>query len=153
MEETEKILARHPFFEGLDPELLKIIASCTSYVHYDAGEMIYKEGDEANQALLMQDGRVAIEIFAAERGSLVIKTVGPGDVLGWSWLFPPFRRRLDARAVEPTTAIALDGKFLRERAEDDPRFGCELLRRFSRIVVERLHATKLQLLDIYGKHS
>jgi len=153
MENAEKILKRHPFFEGLDSELLKIIASCASEVRYRAGQMIYEEGDEANQALLILSGKVAIEIFAAQRGPLVIQTLDYGDVLGWSWLFPPFRRRFLAKAIEPTTAIALDGKLLREKAEENPRLGYELLKRFSRIVVERLQATRLQLLDVYGKHS
>jgi len=153
MEKAEKILAEHPFFEGLDPELLKIIASRANDVRFEAGQMIYREGDEADQFLLVRDGKVAIEIFSDRGGSLIIQTVGPGDVLGWSWLFPPFKRRFDARAIEATTAFALDGKFLREKAEEDHRLGYELLKRFSRIVVERLQATRLQLMDIYGKHS
>lgn len=153
MEKTEKILGDHPFFEGLDPELLKIIASCASDVAFEPGHVIYREGDEADQFLLIRDGKVAIEIFSAGRGSLIIQTEGPGDVLGWSWLFPPYRRRFDTRAIEPTRAIAMDGKFLREKAEENHRLGYELLKRFSSIVVERLQATRLQLLDIYGKHS
>jgi CRP/FNR family cyclic AMP-dependent transcriptional regulator len=153
MEKPEEVLAKHPFFEGLDPSLLKVFSSCASYVRYEAGQMIYKEGDEANQALLIQDGRVAIEIFAAQRGPLIIETLRFGDVIGWSFLFPPYRRRFDARAIEPTTAIALDGKSLRKKGEEDPRFGCELLKRFSVIIVERLQATRLQLLDVYGKHA
>lgn len=151
MEELEKILAEHPFFEDLAPDLLEELASCASQVCYDAGQMIYQEGMGADQFLLVRDGRVAIEIFAPPRGSCVIQTVGPDEVLGWSWLFPPYRRRFDARAIESTTAIALEGKSLRERAEADHRLGYELLKRFSRIVVERLQAVRLQLLDIYGK--
>ena len=153
MEKAEKILAEHPFFEGLDPELLKIIASRANDVRFEAGQMIYREGDEADQFLLVRGGKVAIEIFSDRGGSLIIQTVGPGDVLGWSWLFPPFKRRFDTRAIEATTAFALDGKFLREKAEEDYRLGYELLKRFSRIVLERLQATRLQLMDIYGKHS
>lgn len=153
MEKPEKILSEHPFFDGLDPELLKMIASCASDVRFEAGHMIYREGDEADQFHLVLHGKVAIEVFSARRGSLIIQTVDPGDVLGWSWLFPPFKRRFDARAVEATAAIALDGKFLREKAEEDNRLGYELLKRFSKIVVERLQATRLQLVDIYGKHS
>ena len=97
--------------------------------------------------------RAEIEIFSAERGSLTIKTVGSGEVLGWSWLFPTYRRRFDARALEKISAIALDGKVLREKAEADHRLGYELLKRFSCVVVDRLKATSLQLLDIYGKHA
>ena len=124
-----------------------------SGVHYEPGQMIYNEGDETSQALLIREGKVAIEIFAAQRGSMVIQTLGPGDVLGWSWLFHPFRRRFDTRAIEFTKAIALDGGFLRKKAEEDHDLGYELFKRFSRVVVERLQATRLQLMDVYGKHS
>ncbi len=153
MQNSVKILGRHPFFEGMGHDLLEIIAQCASHVDYKPGQMIYREGDDANQALLIQEGKVNIEIFSMRRGSLIIQTVGPGDVLGWSWLFPPFRRRFDTRAVEPTRAIALDGKFLRQKAEENHQLGYELLKRFSRLVVERLQATTLQLIDVYGKHS
>lgn len=153
MQKSNNNLAEHPFLEGLGPDLLEVFVSCATHVHYDPGQMIYQEGDEANQFLLIRDGKVAVELFSSERGSLVIQTVGSGEVLGWSWLFPPYRRRFDVRAVEATEAIALDGVCLRDKAEEDHRLGYELLKRFSKVVVERLQAMRLQLLDIYGKHS
>jgi len=151
MEALEKMLAAHPFFAGLAPDLVNLIAVSASRVHFDAGQMIYREGEEANQFHLISFGKVAIEVFDPKRGSRTIQTVGPGDVLGWSWLFPPYKRHFDARAVELTRAVALDGKSLREKAEADHRLGYELLKRFTRIAVERLHAMRLQMLDIYGK--
>ena len=153
MENTAKVLADHPFFEGLDAQLIEIISSCAKDAGFTSGQTIYKEGDDAEQFLLIRDGKVAIEVFSPGRGSHIIQTIGPGDVLGWSWFFPPFKRRFDARAVETTTAIVLDGKYLREKAEQDHRLGYELLKRFSMVVVERLQAMRLQLLDIYGKRS
>jgi len=153
MKKTEKILAEHPFFKGLASNLLKTIASCATNVSYTAGQVIYHEGDTADQFLLILDGKVAIKIFSAERGSLTIKTVGSGEVLGWSWLFPPYLRRFDAIALKKTNAVALDGMVLREKSEADHRLGYELLKRFSNVVVDRLKATSLQLLDIYGKHA
>jgi CRP-like cAMP-binding protein len=153
METSEKILAAHPFFEGLDPALLRIIFTCARDVSYEPGQMIYREGDEAEQFLLILAGKVAIEIFTGTGGAIVIQTVGPGDVLGWSWIYPPYQRRFDARAIETTKAVALDGKFLREKSEENHHLGYELLKRFSRVVLERLQATRLQLLDIYGKPS
>jgi CRP-like cAMP-binding protein len=153
MGELEKTLAEHPFLKDLDPGFLEVFGSCATNVHYDPGQMIYKEGEEANHFLLIRYGKVAIELFAPGTGSRLIQTVGPGDVLGWSWLFSPYRRRFDARALELTRAIQLDGKFLREKAEADYRLGYELLKRFSKIVVERLQATRLQCLDVYGKDS
>ena len=153
MKDFEDDLRKHPFFEGINPGLLKIIAPCASPVHFDSGQIVYREGDQADQFFLITEGKVAIEIFAAERGSLVIQTLGPGDVTGWSWLFPPYRRRFNVRAVNPTTAIALEGKSLREKAEADNRLGYELFKRFSKIVVDRLLAARLQIIDMYGKRT
>ena len=153
MEKVEKILGEHPFLEDLDPKWLKPIAECASHVSYEAGQMIYREEDDADQFLLILKGRVAIEIFVPGRGPLTIQTVGPGDVLGWSWLFPPHKRRFDAKVIEPTGGVALDGRCLREMAEEDHDLGYELLKRFAQVAVERLQAASRQLLDIYGKHS
>ncbi len=153
MEKVEKILADHAFLKDLDPKWLKPIAECASNVSYEAGQMIYREEDAADQFLLILEGRVAIEIFVPGRGPLTIQTVGPGDVLGWSWLFPPYERQFDAKAVEFTGGVALDGRCLREMAEQDHDLGYELLKRFAQVAVERLQATSRQLLDIYGKHS
>jgi CRP-like cAMP-binding protein len=98
---------------------------------------------------MIRQGKVAIEILAPELGPITVQTVGEGDVLGWSWLIPPYRWRFGARAVELTRAITLDGKCLRQKSEEDHDLGYELLKRFSGIIVERLEATRLQLLDIY----
>jgi CRP-like cAMP-binding protein len=153
MKISEKELAGHPFFEDLDPDLLKIFCASASHASYSADQMIYREGDEANQFLLIRQGKVAVELFSAQRGVLVIQTMGAGEILGWSWLFPPYRRRFDARALQDTAAFAWDGILLRQEAEANHRLGYELLKRFSKIVVERLQATRLQLLDVYGKHA
>ncbi|MBW2065593.1 MAG: cyclic nucleotide-binding domain-containing protein [Deltaproteobacteria bacterium] len=150
MEAMLKTIAGHPFFEGLAPDLVKVIAGFASQVQYDAGQMIYREGEDASQFHLITFGKVAIEIFEPKKGSRIIQTIGRGDVLGWSWLFPPYKWRFDARALELTRAIALDGRSLREKAETDHHLGYELLKRFSRVILERLHAMRLQLLDVYG---
>lgn len=153
MKISENELAGHPFFEDLDSDLLKIFCATADQVSYRAQQKIYREGDEANQFLLIRQGKVAVELFSAQRGILVIQTMGAGEILGWSWLFPPYRRRFDARALQDTTAFAWDGILLRQKAEANHRLGYELLKRFSKIVVERLQATRLQLLDVYGKHA
>jgi CRP/FNR family cyclic AMP-dependent transcriptional regulator len=153
MEKVEKILEGHPFLRDMDPKCLKLVAGCASIVSYDAGQMIYREEEDADQFLLILTGKVAIEIFVPGRGPLTIQTLGPGDVLGWSWLFPPYRRQFDARAVEQTTGVALDGRYLREMVEEDHDLGYQLIKRVSQVAVMRLRATSHQLLDIYGKHS
>ena len=152
MEDFKQILAAHPFFKGLKPEFLQTIARCASAAFYDGGQVIYREGDPADQFFVILEGKVSIEIFSVRRGPLSIQTVGSGDVLGWSWFFPPHRRRFDARAVKPARAVALDGKCLRERAARDHRLGYELLKRFSVVVVDRLAAMTLRVADMYGRH-
>jgi CRP-like cAMP-binding protein len=151
MAASESQLAKHPFFKSLEPSLLEIFSACATPVTYEPEQKIYREGEEANQFLLLIRGIVAVELHLAGRGNLVIQTVGAGEVLGWSWLFPPYRRRFDARVIQKTNAYALDGKYLREKADSDHRLGYELLKRFSKTVVERLQATRIQLLDVYGK--
>lgn len=144
-------LAEHTFLAGLEPKHVEVITSCATGVRFPADRLIFSEGDEANQFFLITDGKVSLEAFHLERGSIVIQTLGPGDVLGWSWLVPPYRWRLDARALEETHAFALDGKQLRARCEEDPALGFELLKRFAAVVEQRLSATRLQLLDVYSR--
>jgi len=153
MQTLEPILAEHPFLKGLDAQYLKLLVGCASNVRFNAGQFIFREGEEANEFYMIRQGKVALEILGAERGPITIQTVGEGDVLGWSWLIPPYRWRFNARALELTRAIALDGKCLRTKSEEDRDLGYELLKRFSSIIVERLEATRLQLLDVYRVHS
>ncbi|MFO7600142.1 MAG: cyclic nucleotide-binding domain-containing protein [Candidatus Desulfacyla sp.] len=153
MERFTKVIQEHPFFSDLDSVHVDVLSKFASEVSFYAGQTIYQEGEIADCFLLIRHGRVAVQIYAQERGSCTIQTLGPGDVLGWSWLFPPYRRRFDARALELTRAVALDGKRLREKAEEDPRLGYALLKRFSRVVVDRLHGATLQILNLSQKGS
>jgi len=149
VETLEPIIAQHPFLQGLEPQYLGLIVGCASNVRFKSGQFLFREGEEANQFYMVREGKVALQISTA-RQPIIIQTVDKGDVLGWSWLVPPYRWRFDARALELTRAIALDGRCLRRKSEEDHNFGYELLRRFSTIIVERLEATRLQLLDVYG---
>jgi CRP/FNR family cyclic AMP-dependent transcriptional regulator len=149
MENLERILAEHRFFAGLEPRYLELLVGCASNVRFDAGQTIFREGEQANKFYLIRHGRVALDIYAAERGTITIDTLDEGDVLGWSWLVPPYHWQFDARAVELTRAIALDGKCLREKSEKDHDLGYELLMRFVHIIEQRLQATRLQLLNVY----
>jgi CRP/FNR family transcriptional regulator, cyclic AMP receptor protein len=150
METLEHILAEHPFFKDLDARYLGLIVGCASNVRFDAGRFLFREGEEADQFYLIRHGRVALEVFTPARGPLVVQTCDEGEVLGWAWLLPPYHWHFDARAVELTRAIALDGKCLRTKCEEDHDLGYELLKRFAHIIEHRLQATRLQLLDVYG---
>ena len=153
METLHRILADHPFAQGLNNRHLELLVGCASNVRFDAGQVVFREGEDADQFYLIREGKTSLELFAAERGPVNILTVGEGEVLGWSWLVPPYRWRFDARAIEPTRAIALDGKCLREKSERDSDLGYELLKRIAHIMEERLQATRLQLLNVYEVHS
>jgi len=153
MRSLEPLLAEHPFLRGLEPGHLALLVGCASNVVFQPGEYLIHEGDEARSFFVIRQGRVAVETSAPGRGALPIQTLGPGDILGWSWLVPPHRNRFDGRALELTRAIALDGTCLRGKCEEDHHLGYELLKRFSRVMVERLEATRLQLMDLYGVHS
>ena len=152
MESLEPILAEHPFFKDLEKRYPGLLVGCASNVRFEAGQFLFREGGEANQFYLIRHGLVALEIYAGRRGPITVTTIHAGEVLGWSWLFPPYRWKFDARAVEPIRAIALDGRCLRQKCEDDHSLGYELLKRFSYIMKQRLDATRLQLLNIYEAH-
>jgi CRP-like cAMP-binding protein len=153
MESLKNILEEHPFLKGLEAKYVDLITGCASNVRFDAGQFIFREGEEAHQFYIIRGGKVALEIFSPGRGSIIIDTLESGEVLGWSWLVPPYQWRFDARASELTRAIALDGKCLRKKCEQYHDLGYELLKRFSDIMAQRLDATCLQLMDMYGTHS
>ena len=150
MENLESILAQHPFFEGLDKRYLELVAGCASNVRFDADRFLFRDGQEADQFFIIREGRVALEIFAPGHGLIAIDAYGEGEIHGWSWLLPPYHWHFDAHATTPVRAIALDGRCLRGKCETDHELGYELLKRFAHIIEQRLSATRLQLLDVYG---
>jgi len=150
MKSLQSILEKHKFFEGMGKSYLELIAGCASNIHFHAGDLIFREGEEANHFYILREGKTALEIPIPSRGSIPIQTIGEGDVLGWSWLYPPYHWVLNARALENVRAIALDGECLRTKCDEDPRLGYELMKRFSYIIMQRLQAARLQMIDIYG---
>src|SRR3972149_4892550 len=116
---------------------LNIIVGCASNVSFDAEQYILREGEEATNFYIIHQGKVALEIFTSDRGPITIQTIGEGDVLGWSWLIPPYHWHYDARAIEPTSAIALDAKCLRAKCEEDHDLGYELLKRFAHVISQK----------------
>jgi CRP-like cAMP-binding protein len=150
METLERILSEHPFFKGLEEPYLQLLVGCASNVRFNAGEVVFREGEEANQFYLIRQGKVAVEMFAPSRGPIILQTLGEGEVLGWSWLVAPYRWRFDGRAVELTRAIALDGECLRGKCEEDHNLGYELMKRVSLVMEKLVQATRLQLADVYG---
>ena len=153
MEDLKNILAEHPFFKGLNEEYFTLIVGCASNMRVDAGNMIHREGEEANHFYLIRSGKVTLQIMTPNKGPVIIETLHEGDILGWSWLVPPYTWHFDARALDLTRMIALDGKCLRNKCENDHHLGYELLKRFADIMMKQLESTRLQLLDVYGDRS
>jgi len=150
MKELQEILATHAFFSDLAPAYLELIAGCGSNVVFEAEQYLFKEGDEANSFYLIRHGQAALEFHDPRRGQMRLYTLGENDVLGWSWLFPPYQWHLSARAVTLLRATALDGRCLRTKCEEDHDLGYELMRRFAVTAIERLHATRMQVIDVYS---
>ena len=150
MKGIAELLANHPLFDGLASEYAELLAGCASNVAVPAGTALFREGDAADRFWLIRRGRVSLELHSPGRGQLVIETLDEGEVLGWSWLLPPYRWHFDAIALEDLGAVAFDGACVRAKFDADPRLGYQLLSRFMPLAVDRLQATRLRLLDLYG---
>jgi CRP-like cAMP-binding protein len=146
----DALVLEAPVFEGLDAAQAAQLAGCAHTAGWEQGEMLFREGDSADLFYIVRRGRVALELFVPSRGALTVETIEAGEVVGWSWLFPPYRWHFDGRAVTAVRAIAVDGACLRGKCEDDPALGYTLMQRFSQVMLERLQATRLRLADLYG---
>ena len=142
------VITEHPFLRGLKPENLRLFADSALRMSYQTGELIFREGDPANRFYLIEQGRVSLESQRRDESSVALQVISQGDVLGWSWLFPPYYWHFDARALEPTTAIFFYGTRLREQCELDHAFGYEMMKRMMRVAIQRLQATRQQLHSI-----
>jgi CRP/FNR family cyclic AMP-dependent transcriptional regulator len=147
---VDELVREAPIFAGMGREHLELIAGCAGNQSFRAGEYLMREGDPADRFYVLRSGRVALETFVPERGSLTVETIESGEVLGWSWLVPPYRTQMDSRALETTRTIAFDGACLRGKCEQDAVLGYGLMQRFVPVIVDRLQATRVRLLDVFG---
>jgi CRP-like cAMP-binding protein len=150
IENFERILGSHPFFVDLAPQHLATVVGCTANVTFEAGEFLLREGAPADRFYVLRHGKIAVESFVPGRGAVTIETLEAADVLGWSWLFPPYKAHFDARAITFVRALSLDGACLRGKCDADAALGYDLTKRFAQVQMQRLEATRMQLLDLYG---
>jgi CRP-like cAMP-binding protein len=146
----DQLIREHPFFEGMDEDTLTLIAGCAANERFDAGQYIFREGQPADKFYMVRHGTVALEVRAPGRDSIVLQTCDDGDVMGWSWLVPPFRWKWDARATKLSRLVSFDGICLRGKLDADPALGYAMYKRFVRVIAERLSYARLQMLDLYG---
>jgi CRP/FNR family transcriptional regulator, cyclic AMP receptor protein len=149
MTEHATDLAGSGIFASLSPAELDLVSAAAHTVRFGTGERLFREGAPARGCWLIHDGCVALDLMIPGRGQVVVQTLGPGDVLGWSWLLPPYEWHFGAVAVRPTTATELDTDQLRALAEQDARFGYALALSLFQACVQRLQATRARLLDLY----
>ncbi len=150
MQTIEQYLPDHPFFAGLDDAAFALVAGCATNAHYRPGEQLFREGDAADTFFVLRSGRVALEM-RTPTGAVVLDTAEQGEVVGWSWLVPPYRWTFDARALEETSVVAFDGACLRGKCQADPALGFDLLQRVVQVMSGRLHSARVRLLDLYGR--
>jgi CRP/FNR family cyclic AMP-dependent transcriptional regulator len=150
VETLEPILAKLPFFKGLDKRYLELLVGCASNARYNTGEYLYQEGKEANQFFIIRQGKVAIESAVPGRGMITVEIHEAGDVVGWAWLLPPYRWYFNGRAVEPTRVIVLDGLCLRGKCEQDHTLGYEFMSRFLQKTTRSLDLLLGQVVDLHA---
>jgi CRP/FNR family cyclic AMP-dependent transcriptional regulator len=142
----EDILARHPFWNNLPPQYFPLLIECAVIERFRPGEQIFSD---AEHFYLIHHGKVALETaYVPGEGLITIQTLGAGEALGWSWLFPPHQWHFSARAVEPTEAVVFKADALRNKAKETPAFGYDLALRVGGIMLHQLQSTRIRLLDI-----
>lgn len=149
----EARVAAHPFLNGMNAEQVKVLTECALLTQFEANQLIFKAEDTANRFYLIESGRVVLEGPVLDEKRVTIDVVSAGDLLGWSWLFPPYTWYFDARATEPTTAIFFYGTILREHCEKDPALGYELFKRMSEVIMRRLQNARGKLIEATQKSA
>ena len=149
--ELKDFIVESPFLNGLSELHQQALVDCAMLKEFASGEEIFREGDPANRFYLVLDGEVALESADGENDPILIQRIAPGDVLGWSWLFPPYYWHFCARATKATKAIFFYGTRLRELCDEDPGLGYELMKRIAAVVIQRLQSTRKELLDLTNR--
>jgi CRP/FNR family transcriptional regulator, cyclic AMP receptor protein len=146
----EEVIKKHPFLEGMSPHQIRVLADCAMQTHFAANQLVLREGDPANRFYLIQKGRVALEAHLEGHNLVTIQILEAGDVLGWSWLFPPYFWHFNARALEPTEAVFFYGTALREESDADHELGHDLMKRTCEVLLQRLESTRRRLMETEG---
>jgi CRP-like cAMP-binding protein len=152
-QELYALIAQQPFFRGMTPQQLQLLAGSALEMKFETGATIFEEGSPANRFYLILTGGVELSSEMEDRNVIPIQTLGPGDDLGWSWLFPPFSMHFSARALEPTTTIFFYGTRLREQCEQDHELGYQIMKRIAEVTTQSLRATQRRLMQYIDKNT
>ena len=143
----------HPFLAGMNPTHLALLTDCAIPVQFRTGQTILREGEMANRFYLIESGKVVLESGEGFGEPVIIETIGAGDLLGWSWMFPPYVWHFTARAAEPTNAIFFYGTILREYCERDHSLGYELFKRMTPVMMKRLQSARRKMLSVHAHRA
>jgi CRP-like cAMP-binding protein len=147
MTSKDEYLAAHEFFAGLNQDFIDILSEFGIEKHIKAGEALFQQGKVADKFYLLRNGKVSVQVPALVGPPLELQVLGENQILGWSWLIPPYRWNFQARAVEDTDLIEFDGSAILARCEKDTDFGYELFKRFTGLMSARLEAARLKMMD------
>ena len=136
-----------PFFQGMDQQHLDQLVGCATNLRFDAGQYLFREGEKADRFFIIRQGVVDLKLKDSDSRTLKLESMKAGEVLGWSWLFPPFTWAFSAEAHELTRVISMDGECVRAKCKSDSDLGYEMMSRFALIVVDRLQQTRHRLLN------
>lgn len=148
-QDLTKMVGAHPFFSGMNSEQIELLAGCGRNIRIESDQVIFKEGEKADSFYLIREGRVGLQVRIPGKGPLTIQTVEAGEIIGWSWIFPPHLTYFDARCMAAGRAVEFDGACLRGKCETDLKLAYELTMRFAQVMRDRLRATRLQIVDMY----
>ena len=150
METLERVLLEHPFMKELSEEHVRFLVGCAKNVRFEPGQYLIREGEDEGTFYLVREGTVSLEAHVPGKSPATVETLGSGDVLGVSWMFPGTKASIDARARDLVLAFALDGACMRAKADADHDLGLALARRLLHLTYRRLQRLRLQKLDVYG---
>ena len=144
---TENYLSAHDFFKGLDSNFIKFLANHTVVRQIKKGDVLFHQGKHADKFYLLRSGQVSLQVPALMGPALEIQVVGEDQLVGWSWLIPPYQWNFLARAIEDSNLLEFDGATILSHCEEDPKFGYELYKRFATMMSERLNAARQKMMD------
>ena len=148
--ELARELREHPFLQGLDPGFLDAIEGATKEREFATGDPVIREGEPAGELILVLQGKIGLELVAPDRPRLSLLTVGPGEIVGWSWLLPPRIWQVDGRALKATRVLTIDGNALLKVLEDRPKDAYRFMLRLVPVISRRLQIARIQVMDIHA---
>jgi CRP-like cAMP-binding protein len=150
MDALKQLLTNHTDFKDLNPDNINYLCGSARKATFPAHSFIFKTGEPAEEFYIIKSGKVALEVYSPPKGPLTILTLKSNDILGWSWLYPPYAWHFEARAANDTTVYAFDAIKIRQECRKDFEFGYCFTNCFGKVMMRRLGATRLQLLDVFG---